>query len=50
MIRLAPNTITHVIHHTGKGSLPKSLEGKWTTEGMAKKQIDEYLDKKKDIK
>lgn len=45
-IEVSPNTSVHEIHHTGKGSLPKALDGKWTTVGMAKRQIDDYLSRK----
>lgn len=45
-IEVAPNSAMYEIHHTGKGSLPKLLEGKWTTTKLAANQIDDYLSKK----
>lgn len=34
------------IHHTGKGSLPNSLSGLFTSIGYAKKAIDSYVEPK----
>jgi len=47
VIELGKNTSQHVIRHTGKGSLPKTLSGNWTSIGVAKKQVDKYLETKK---
>lgn len=40
-------TASLVIRHTGKGSLPTMLSGKFTTAGNAIKAVDMYLSTKK---
>lgn len=36
------------IQHTGKGSLPKMLSGKYTKTSVAKQDIDTYISSKED--
>lgn len=43
LIKLDKRTASHVIHHTGKGSLPNQLSGTWTTAMFAQRAIDAYL-------
>lgn len=47
IVELDNNLSQHVIHHTGKGSLPKMLSGNFTSVGIAQKTIDRYLSTKK---
>ena len=48
-IGLSENGSLYEIRHTGKGSLPKVMEGRYTKVGLAVKIIDDYLDKKKPV-
>lgn len=45
-IEVTKHIPSYVIKHTGKGSLPKSLEGNFTSVGKAQKVIDQWLAKK----
>lgn len=47
LIELDKPTTTYIIRHTGKGSLPAVMSGRFTTQGLAMKVIDSYVEAKK---
>lgn len=46
LIEIGENTSSHVIRHTGKGSLPKVLSGEWNSVRVAVQAVDKYVDSK----
>ena len=49
-IEIHPSTSNYTIHSIGKGALPKTLTGLFTTQTIAKVHIDRYVDKKETTK
>lgn len=46
IIELGKNISQHIIRHTGKGSLPKIMNGSFTSVGQAQKIVDKYIKSK----
>lgn len=49
-IRISKAYTMYSIHMIGKGALPKSLQGLFTTTSSAKKIIDQYVEVKEAVK